>query len=72
MTQKELNYVKTLFLAKELYNKLEEAYKLEGSRGFRPDIRDRVEKYYDKFNTNNEKLEKEDKINSAITLKLTA
>lgn len=72
MTKKELKYVKTLFLTQQLYDKFEEVYKLEGSRGFRPDIRTRLESFYERFNTNNEKLKTEDKIKSKISLKLSA
>ena len=70
MSKKEL-----LILKKEalnLYNKFMEAYIIEGSRGYRQDIRNNVEVSYNKFVIANNKLPEEERIESAVTLQLTA
>ncbi len=70
MSQKELLNLKKEVL--RLYNIFLAAYALEGSRGYRQDLRLRVESTYNAFNKANKELPEEHRIKSAISLKLSA
>lgn len=72
MTKKNLTDLKNLYYAKLLYKRFYEAYIVEGSRGYREDLRNAVEGSYNRFNKVNERLPEEDRIKPAVTLKLSA
>lgn len=70
MSKKEL-----LTLKKEvsmLYKIFMEAYTMEGSRGYRQDLRNYVEASYKRFILANDKLPEEERVKSAVSLTLTA
>lgn len=72
MTKKKMNELKKLYYTKLLYEKFLDSYTIEGSRGYRPDLRNSVEANYAIFMRANEQLKEEDRIKSAVTLQLTA
>ena len=70
MSQKELKNLKKEVL--RLYNIFLAAYAMEGSRGYRQDLRTSVESSYRRFEMANDKLPEEHRIKSAVTLTLSA
>lgn len=72
MTKKKMNDLKKLYYTKLLYEVFINSYIIEGSRGYRPDLRSTVESNYSRFVRANEQLREEDKIESAVKLQLTA
>ena len=57
---------------RELYEDFLEAYAYEGSRGYRTDLRNSVISKYNRFERENSKLPANDRIKSAVVLKLSA
>lgn len=72
MTKKDLLELKRMFLVSLLYNEVEDLFLMEASRGVRPDVRNRLEAAYNRFETENEQLKPENKISSKINLKISA
>ena len=72
MKKEEVKLEELLEMRDNLYKIFMANYNVEGSRGYRPDLRIAVESSFNRFNEVNDRLPEEHKIKNSLILQLSS